>query len=286
MSMDSASAGLAIDLHTHSNRSDGSLTPAELIERAAAAGIDVLALTDHDTIAGLDEARQAAEKRGVRLVSGVEISASWHAQGIHVLGLWIDPGSRLLRERLDSQAERRRIRMRSMCARLSKLGLPGAELLAAVEAAPGLPTRAHLAEALFAGGHVSRPDDAFRKYLGKGKAAHMAADWPALGDVVDWIREAGGIASLAHPARYGLSATARRKLLADFVAAGGGALEVVTGANGAQHVDASAMLAVKFGLSGSVGSDFHGPHQIWNPLGRSLKLPDCVVPVWRERITT
>jgi len=274
-----AGAGLAIDLHTHSNRSDGSLTPAELIERAAAAGIDVLALTDHDTIAGLDEARQAADERGVRLVSGVEVSASWHAQGIHVLGLWIDPASRLLRERLDSQAERRRIRMRSMCARLSKLGLPGAELLAAVEAAPGLPTRAHLAEALCAGGHVSRTDDAFRKYLGK-------ADWPALGEVVAWIREAGGVASLAHPARYGLSATARRKLLTDFVAAGGSALEVVTGANGAQHVDASAMLAVKFGLSGSVGSDFHGPHQIWNPLGRSLKLPDCVVPVWRERITT
>jgi 3',5'-nucleoside bisphosphate phosphatase len=277
---------LAIDLHTHSNRSDGSLTPGELVQRASASGLQVLALTDHDTIAGLDEAQAAAAEAGIRLVPGVEISASWRGQAIHVLGLWIDPAGRQLRERLDSQAERRRTRMRAICARLAKLGLPGAELLAAVEAAPGVPTRAHLAEALRAGGHVNRTDDAFRKYLGRGKAAHLAAEWPALGEVVGWIREAGGVASLAHPARYALSGGARRQLLADFVATGGGALEVVTGGNGAQHSDASAMLAVKFGLQGSIGSDFHNPQQIWNPLGRSLKLPDCVVPVWRERIST
>ena len=277
---------LAIDLHTHSNRSDGSLTPAELVQRASASGLHVLALTDHDTIAGLDEARVAAAEAGIRLVPGVEISASWRGQAIHVLGLWIDPAARQLRERLDSQAERRRARMRAICARLAKLGLPGAELLAAVEAAPGVPTRTHLAEALRAGGHVERTDDAFRKYLGRGKAAHLAAEWPVLGEVVGWICAAGGVASLAHPARYALSAGARRQLLADFVAAGGGAIEVVSGGNGAQHMEASAMLAVKFGLLGSIGSDFHNPQQIWNPLGRSLKLPDCVVPVWRERIST
>jgi predicted metal-dependent phosphoesterase TrpH len=277
---------LAIDLHTHSNRSDGSLAPGDLVRCAAASGLHVLALTDHDTVAGLDEARGAAAEAGIQLVPGVEISASWRGQAIHVLGLWIDPAARPLRERLDSQAERRRTRMRSICARLSKLGLPGADLLAAVEAAPGLPTRAHLAEALRAGGHVDRADDAFRKYLGKGKPAHLAGEWPALGEVVGWIREAGGVASLAHPARYTLSGGARRQLLADFVAAGGGALEVVAGGNGAQHVEASAVLAVQFGLLGSIGSDFHNPQQIWNPLGRSLKLPDCVVPVWRERLST
>jgi predicted metal-dependent phosphoesterase TrpH len=277
---------LAIDLHTHSCCSDGSLTPGDLVRRASASGLDVLALTDHDTIAGLDEARDAAAEAGIRLVPGVEISASWRGQAIHVLGLWIDPAGRQLRERLDSQGERRRARMRAICARLSRLGLPGAELLAVVEAAPGVPTRTHLAEALRAGGHVDRTDDAFRKYLGRGKAAHLAAEWPALGEVTGWIREAGGTASLAHPARYALSGGARRQLLADFVAAGGGALEVVTGGNGAQHSEASAVLAVKFGLQGSVGSDFHNPQQIWNPLGRSLKLPDCVVPVWRERIST
>ncbi len=277
---------LNIDLHTHSDRSDGALPPAELVLRAATAGVEVLALTDHDTTAGVDAAAAAARGAGIRLVPGVEVSASWRAQSIHILGLWIDPASSQLQERLQTQAERRRQRMRNMCARLSKLGLPGDELQAAVDAQPGLPTRAHLAAAMVAGGHVTRPDDAFRKYLGKGKTAHLAADWPPLSEIVTWIRDAGGVASLAHPGRYKLSAGARRHMIAEFVAAGGGAIEVVTGGNGASHVEASAMLAVKFGLSGSVGSDFHDPQHIWNPLGRSLKLPDGVMPVWRERITT
>lgn len=273
---------LNIDLHTHSNCSDGSLTPAALIEHAAAAGVQVLALTDHDTVAGLDEAQRAASERGLRLVPGVEISAAWAKQAIHVLGLWIDPASPELRRALHAQGELRRIRMRKICARLEKLRLPGAALLAAVERNPGLPTRAHLAAAMVAGGHVDTHDAAFRKYLSKGKAAHIAAEWPTLEAVVGWIRAAGGVASLAHPARYALSAGARRHLLGDFTAAGGTSLEVVTGSNGAQHVDTCAALAVKHGLFGSVGSDFHSPQAAWNPLGRSLKLPDCVAPVWRS----
>jgi hypothetical protein len=278
------SGGLNIDLHTHSNCSDGALTPAELVARAAAAGVEVLALTDHDTVAGLEEAEHSAGVHGLRLVPGVEISASWRAQAIHVLGLWIDPASAELRSVLKMQAERRRARMRKICARLEKLGLPGPLLLAAVEAHPGLPTRAHLANAMVAGGHVSRADEAFRRYLGAGKPANVAAEWPALDVVVGWIRAAGGVAALAHPARYALSAGARRQMVADFVAAGGAALEVVTGANGAQHVEGVAALAVKYGLMGSVGSDFHDPQLTWNPLGRSLKLPDCVTPVWRSYI--
>jgi 3',5'-nucleoside bisphosphate phosphatase len=276
--------GLNIDLHTHSNCSDGSLTPAELVARAAAAGIDVLALTDHDTVAGLEEADHSAGLHRLRLVPGVEISASWRAQAIHVLGLWIDPASPQFRRELSAQGERRRLRMRKICARLDRLGLPGAALLEAVEAQPGLPTRAHLANAMVAGGHVNRADEAFRKYLGAGKGANVAAEWPALETVVGWIRAAGGVAVLAHPARYSLSAGARRQMLGDFVAAGGAALEVVTGANGAGHVETVAALAVKYGLMGSVGSDFHDPRHTWNPLGRSLKLPDCVAPVWRSHI--
>lgn len=275
------SGPLNIDLHTHSNCSDGSLTPGELVARAAAAGVEVLALTDHDTVAGLEDAQRAAAACGMCLVPGVEISASWRSQGIHVLGLWIDPATAQLRSMLSSQAERRRDRMHMMCARLTKLGLPGAELLAAVEAHPGLPTRAHLANALVTGGHVGRADDAFRKYLGAGKPAHLAAQWPALQTVVESIRAAGGEAALAHPARYPLSAAARRQLLCDFAAAGGTALEVVTGGNGAQHIDSSAQLALEYGFTGSIGSDFHNPQLSWNPLGRLAKLPDCVTPVWR-----
>jgi predicted metal-dependent phosphoesterase TrpH len=279
---DAARGGLNIDLHTHSNCSDGSLTPDLLVEHAAQAGVQVLALTDHDSVAGVEQAGQSAGLRGIRLVPGVEISASWRAQSIHVLGLWIDPSSAQLRGELHTQAERRRSRMRRICARLDKAGLPGGELLAAVQAQPGLPTRAHLANALVAGGHVNRADDAFRRYLGAGKPANVPAEWPALEIVVGWIRAAGGVASLAHPARYSLSAGARRRLLTDFAAAGGTALEVVSGGNGAQHADALAALAVKYELMGSVGSDFHAPQLTWNPLGRSLKLPDCVTPVWRS----
>jgi predicted metal-dependent phosphoesterase TrpH len=277
---------LNIDLHTHSNCSDGSLTPGELVAHAAAAGVDILALTDHDTVAGLAEAEHRAGLLGVRLVPGVEISASWRAQAIHVLGLWIDPASAALRCELAAQAERRRSRMQKICGRLGKLGLPGDALLAAVAVHPGLPTRAHLANAMVAGGIVNRADEAFRKYLGSGKPGYLAAEWPALDIVVGWIRAAGGVAALAHPARYSLSAGARRQMLGDFVAAGGAALEVVTGGNGAQHVEAVAALALKFGLMGSVGSDFHNPQLAWNPLGRSLKLPDCVTPVWRGHLTS
>jgi predicted metal-dependent phosphoesterase TrpH len=272
-----------IDLHTHSNRSDGSLTPLELVARAAAAGVEVLGLTDHDTVAGLEEARQGAVAHGINLVPGVEISAGWRSQSIHVLGLWIDPAAPVLLAALSAQEERRRVRMRKICARLGKMGLPGVELLAAVEANPGVPTRAHLASAMVAAGHVADTEAAFRKYLGRGTAANIAAEWPPLEDVVAWILSAGGVAALAHPTRYKLSATARRRLLADFAAAGGTALEVVTGPNHADHVEALAAFALKHGFSGSVGSDFHTP-QTWNPLGRSLKLPACVTPVWRSHI--
>ena len=272
-----------IDLHTHSHCSDGSLAPGELVERAAAAGVRMLALTDHDTLAGLAQARSAAERVGIRLVPGVEISATWRHQSIHVLGLWIDPASSALGAALEAQAGRRRVRMRRMCAALSKLRLPGDELLAAVEAHPGIPTRSHLAAALLQQGHVRRIQDAFRKYLGRGRPAHVAADWPALEEVVGWVRAAGGEACLAHPARYQLSSGGRKRLAADFATAGGAALEVVSGGNGAQNAAACAALALAFGLRGSVGSDFHGPQLAWNPLGRLAKLPPGIDPVWRDR---
>ena len=273
--------GLNIDLHTHSNCSDGSLSPAALIERAAAAGVQVLALTDHDTVQGLIGAARS-RRAGPKIGPGRRDLGGVAFTGDSCAGFWIDPASADLRGVLHEQGALRRLRMRKICERLEKLRLPGAELLATVERNPGLPTRAHLAAAMVAGGLVDTHDTAFRKYLNKGKAAHIAAAWPALEAVVGWIRAAGGVASLAHPARYALSAGARRHLLADFAAAGGTALEVVTGGNGAQHVDACAALAVKHGLFGSVGSDFHNPQAAWNPFGRSLKLPDCVTPVWRS----
>jgi predicted metal-dependent phosphoesterase TrpH len=165
---------------------------------------------------------------------------------------------------------------------LGRSGLPGDALLAAVESAPGLPTRSHLAAALVAGGYVKCAEDAFRKFLAAGKPGHVSADWPTLAEVVAAIRDAGGIASLAHPLRYRLSSGARGRMLTEFAAAGGGALEVITGANGAQHAHACAALARKFGLRASIGSDFHHPELAWNPLGQLAKLPDGIDPVWLD----
>ena len=272
-----------IDLHLHSDRSDGTLPPRELIARAAAAGIQVLALTDHDSTAGLEEAAQAARACGVRLVPGVEISAAWRSQAIHVLGLWIDPESPELRGALAQQAGRRRSRLRAICALLSEKGLPGPQLLAAVEGRHELPTRTHLAAALVDAGLARDAGEAFRLHLGRGRVAQAAAHWPPLAEVVGWICAAGGLASLAHPMRYALSAGARRQLLADFAAAGGRALEVVTGANASHQIETCAALAAKYELAGTVGSDFHDPRHSWNPLGRLAKLPAGVTPAWRHR---
>ncbi len=273
-----------IDLHTHSTYSDGTLAPSELIAHAAAAGVRVLALTDHDSTDGLENAWRAAASHGIQLVPGVELSAAWRSQDIHVLGLWIDPVNPALQSLLERQVQLRRERMMSICRRLRRARLPGDALLAAVEAKGGIPTRSHLADAMVAAGLVARKDEAFRKYLAQGKVGHVPNDWPALPQTICAIRGAGGVAVLAHPGRYRLSGGARRRLLEEFTQAGGGALEVLSGANGAQHVETWAALAIKYGLTGSVGSDFHSHEAAWNPLGRSLKLPDCITPVWRGQL--
>jgi 3',5'-nucleoside bisphosphate phosphatase len=278
------SSALKIDLHTHSNCSDGVLTPEELVSSAAAAGIEVLALTDHDSVAGVAAAQQKAAALQIGLVPGVEISTSWRSQSIHILGLWIDPASSALREHLQGQASLRRDRMRAICERLKKLRLPGDALLAAVEAQPGIPTRSHLAQAMLASGVIARLDEAFRKYLAKGKPGHVSVEWPGVEAGVEWIRAAGGVAVLAHPSRYALSGGARQRLIEHFKAAGGAGLEVVSGGNGAHHREGCAALAKKYDLQGSVGSDFHSPLFAWNPLGRSLKLPDFITPVWHGRL--
>ena len=278
------SAFLNIDLHTHSTCSDGALTPAELVARAAAAGVQVLALTDHDSTDGIEAARRAAAAANIQLVPGVEISTSWCAQDIHVLGLWVDPHDASLRALLESQAGLRRERMRNMCLRLVKARLPGEALLADVEAKGGLPTRTHLAEAMVAAGLAARTDDAFRKYLAKGKVGHASIQWPTPQHAIGVIRASGGVAVLAHPIKYRLSGGARRRLLEEFTAAGGVALEILSGGNGAQHAETCQALALKYGLAGSVGSDFHSPQFAWNPLGRSLKLPDSITPVWRGQL--
>jgi predicted metal-dependent phosphoesterase TrpH len=270
-----------VDLHLHSNHSDGVLSPAELVDRVADASVGLMALTDHDTTAGLDAAREQCAKRHVRLIDGIELSSTWRGQTIHIIGLGIDATSPALLEGIDQLQALRRSRVAALAERLERKRIPGLTMLAQLEAEHSIVTRTHLARALVSGQHVRSMADAFKRYLGRGGAAHVAPNYPDVSEVVPWIRAAGGIAVLAHPMRYTLSAGARRQLVTVFKDSGGTALEVVCGA-ALGHIAPLAALATRFGLAGSIGSDFHDPQIPWNPPGRLAKLPAGIEPVWQS----
>jgi predicted metal-dependent phosphoesterase TrpH len=269
-----------IDLHLHSLESDGVLEPAAVIALAAANGVRLLALTDHDTTAGVESALSAARRHGLALVAGVEASASWSGRAIHVLGLAIDPCAPALAAGLERTRTLRRVRARAMADRLKRHGLPGDELYDAAEAGANVLTRTHLARAMVERGIVPDAGAAYTEWLGQGRPGHVASNFCALGEVVSWVRAAGGYAVIAHPLRYQLSAGARRNLLADFKGAGGAGIEVVTGGQSSTQVEAGTGLALRAGLAGSVGSDFHDPAIPWNPPGRLANLPPSVSPIW------
>lgn len=271
-----------IDLHTHSRHSDGTLSPEELVAQAGARGVAMLALTDHDTTAGLGAAGRAAQDAGMRLVPGVEITAGWRGQEIHVVGLGIDPGSAPLQQHLAQLLALRQARIAAIGARLSRhprLQARGNDLAATLLAQPVVPTRAHLARALVAAGVAGSTQDAFDRWLGRGTAGHVPQEWPAVDSAVAAIRAAGGHAVLAHPQRYRLSAGALGNLCAEFREHGGAALEISLPAMSPNDHDRLARLARAHGLAGSVGSDFHEPGLPWRPLGRFAKLPAGIEPL-------
>jgi len=269
-----------IDLHLHSSASDGVLEPAAVIALAAANGVRMLALTDHDTTAGLESAHSTARLHGIALVAGAEVSANWSGRAIHVLGLAIDPCAPALAAGLERTRALRRARARAMADRLNRHGLPGDELYGAAQAGANVLTRTHLARAMVACGIVPDAGAAYTEWLGQGRPGHVSANFCALGEVVSWICAAGGYAVIAHPLRYRLSAGARRKLVADFKGAGGAGIEVVTGGQSSTQVEAATGIALRAGLAGSVGSDFHDPAIPWNPPGRLANLPQTVSPIW------
>lgn len=269
------------DLHSHSSASDGTQSPAALVTAARAAGVDVLALTDHDTIAGLDEAGHAAREAGLRLIPGIELSCTWERKTLHVLGLNIDPAAPRLGEGLAELAGLRQARARRIDAKLAKAGIAG--LLAGLHDSLGPQTqitRSHFARALVTGGHVKTPAEAFKRYLGRGKPAAVASDWPALESVIGWILAAGGTPVLAHPLRYQLSASWLRRLLAAFAAAGGQGLEVVCGRGTVDEIRTLALYASRYGLAASAGSDYHGEATPWLTPGQLAPLPAGLTPVW------
>jgi predicted metal-dependent phosphoesterase TrpH len=268
-----------VDFHLHSAHSDGLLPPAAVVDLAADAGVNALALTDHDTVAGVDEANAQCARRGLRSIAGVEISATWNGQTLHIIGLDVAVETPVLAAGLVSVRQQRRERLRHIAQRLARKAIPAEEIVAEIEATHDVVTRTHLARALVARRVVDTPHAAFKRLLGRGRPGHVQAHFPALATVVEWIRAAGGIAVLAHPLRYALSAGGRRRLLEEFRGCGGGAIEVVCGSATAD-IEPLAALAERFGLAGSVGSDFHDPQMRWNPPGRLAKLPAQVEPVW------
>ncbi|MBS3803189.1 MAG: PHP domain-containing protein [Oleiphilaceae bacterium] len=271
-----------IDLHCHSRASDGKLSPRDLVSRAHERGVTHLALTDHDTIAGLPEASAAAEQVGIELITGTELSCVWKSQTIHVVGLDFDVASPALQAALAEQFENRWRRARMIAERLSRLPVPDLLEQAQAQADGNVPGRPHFARVLVDAGVVKDMNMAFKRYLGAGKLGDVKAFWPELATVVGWIRDAGGVAVLAHPRKYKMTATRLRALVADFRRAGGRALEVSTSGQSSGDLGFLAELCRREAMLASQGSDFHFPGAPWCELGRIAALPDGLLPVWEH----
>nr|WP_298138247.1 PHP domain-containing protein [uncultured Pseudomonas sp.] len=273
-----------VDLHCHSTASDGALAPAVLVARAHERGVQMLALTDHDTLEGLDEARSTACALGMQLVNGIELSCTWGGATIHVLGYDFATDAPALRQSIAELHDGRWLRAAEIARRLEAKGMPGAlEGARAVQQELGdsgnAPARPHFAEFMVRAGHVKDRAEAFRKWLGSGKLGDVKQHWPALDQAIDTLLQAGAWVSLAHPWQYDFTRSKRRKLIADFAQAGGHALEVVNGMQPAEQVGGLAILAREFGLLASVGSDFHAPGD-WSELGMYRPLPEDLSPLW------
>lgn len=271
-----------IDLHSHSVVSDGSLSPTQLVAHAAAKGVRVLALTDHDDTAGLQEATEAAEQHGIELVAGVEVSVTWRRRTLHIVGLKINPDYLPLQQGLESIRKGRHVRAEGMAASLDKAGIPGSLEGAYRYATQGIISRTHFAQYLIEKGHAADTRGVFKKYLIKGKPGYFEHQWVSLEEAVGWITASGGIPVLAHPGRYDLGRTNMLLLLEEFRNCGGKAIEVVTSNHTVEQFREFARLANMFGLQSSVGSDYHGPGHSYADMGRLPALPAGCIPVWQD----
>jgi predicted metal-dependent phosphoesterase TrpH len=270
-----------IDLHCHSIVSDGTLSPTQLVEHAAAQGVRVMALTDHDDLGGLAEAAEAALKHDIAFINGVEISVTWHKRTIHIVGLRVSPGYAPLVQGLDALRAGRHARAEGMAAGLDAIGITGSLEGAYRHAKRGIISRSHFARFLVENGHAKDVAAVFKKYLVKGKPGYHEHRWAELEEAVGWITGSGGVAVLAHPGRYDLGRTNMATLLAEFRAVGGAAIEVVTGSHTPEQYGHFARLAHQFGFQASLGSDYHGPGHSYMDMGRLPALPANCVPVWQ-----
>ncbi len=274
--------GCRIDLHSHTQYSDGSLSPQALINRAVNFQLDVLAITDHDTVAALAIAHDYIKAQNIplTLINGIEFSTLWQGFEIHIVGLNIDLNSLSLQALINQQQARREQRAVTLGAKLAKCGFAEVYPEAKALAQQGSITRAHFAKALLQRGVVTQMQKAFDKYIGKGKRAYVKPDWCDIETAVATIHQAGGVAIIAHPLRYDLSGKWLRRLIVHFKEVGGNALEVVLPQMAPQQRDLMLNYCLEYNLHASMGSDFHYPSR-WSDLGRNLAMPEKAIPVWQ-----
>ncbi len=278
---------MLIDLHTHSTASDGALTPVELVERAIAANVEQLAITDHDCVNGFVAAQAYCRDRNptLRLVPGVEFSCRWSGTTIHILGLGMMVEHPAMEEGLAVLARARIDRGEKIGKRLAKLGFAGALNGAQALAGSSQLGRPHFADWMVAQGHVADAQEAFERYLGQGKTGDVKAFWPELADAVSWITNAGGVAVVAHPLKYRFTRAKLRRLIADFVAAGGAGVEAISGRQATGQLSGLLRLAAEFDLEVSAGSDFHRDSTYGADLGvdvSSLRRAKGIWERWSE----
>jgi predicted metal-dependent phosphoesterase TrpH len=272
---------LNADLHSHSNVSDGTLPPEALAERAHAHGVELWALTDHDETRGQARARDAALGLGMQYLTGTEISVSFAGETVHILGLGFDADDEALNAGLASVRSGRLQRARQMAEGLAKVGIAGAlEGALRYVGNPDLVSRTHFARFLVETGVCSETHEVFRRYLTEGKPGYVPHQWARLGDAVRWITAAGGVAVIAHPARYRVTPTVEYALITEFIAHGGRGIEVITGSHSAPEQLQYADTALEFGLLASRGSDFHAPGESRTELGALPDLPGKLTTVW------
>lgn len=272
---------LNADLHCHSVVSDGTLTPEELAARAKANGVELWALTDHDEIGGQKRALAAAHANGLKYITGVEISITFAGKTVHIVGLGFDPDNAGMVQGLRATRGGRGERAKEMSEQLAKVGIQGAyEGALTFVGNPELISRTHFARFLVESGVCKDTSEVFRKYLIEGKPGFVEHRWATLADAVKWITEAGGIAVIAHPARYKFTANEEFALFSEFKAHGGRGVEVVTGSHTAAEYVTYADMAREFGLAASRGSDFHSPDESHTDLGTLPFLPGALTPVW------
>lgn len=272
---------LNADLHCHSTVSDGTLSPETLAARAKANGVELWALTDHDEVSGQHRALAAARELELPYLTGTEISVTFANVTVHIVGLGFDPDHPTLVQGLERTRGGRGARAQEMAAQLAQAGIAGAyEGALKYVGNPELISRTHFARFLVDTGVCKDTSEVFRKYLIEGKPGFVPHRWAALGDAVRWIREAGGVAVIAHPARYDHSATQEYALFSEFKEHGGQAVEVVTGSHTAAECARYADIALEFGLAASRGSDFHSPNESHTDLGNLPPLDGRLTPVW------